>query len=585
VALYLFLATVLPLAVFTAVSVTRVSQIIEARTLQFARQAFAQARTAMVQDVEEVVNTSDLLIRNGSLGEVLTKATRDGYTVFEQMADVRDLGRILTDFQVARSVHRIRVYVPDGLVYSHENVNLFSMADIHSASWFRELSSHRGKILWCTPAAVAGDPGPPEPVAGAARLVRHPNDYTVTIGVLRIDIRESHLRAIVESAASVSEAVVYMERACGELVTANDPAGARRIQEEIRTLQDKSWSSVIVSDNQMLVNVASIDQTDWQLVSATPLRQIQAESRRLRNALLVLVVFVGVFSLAAAYPFARSEANTIRAMADHMSTVVRGRFAKLAMPPRGDEIGELVHDFNFMIERLEELMNERYEHGRAVKAAEVRALQAQINPHFLYNTLDLINWMAARRGVADIRSVVQSLAQFYKLSLGEGNDVVTLADELSHVRTYVDIQNHRFDGGIRLVIEAPLELHECPVPKITLQPLVENAIQHGILEKPERAGTVRIAVALRPTQPTAEGPSKDDPEVLEILISDDGVGMEESVVADILTADTSDSSHGYGVKNIDARLSLIYGENAGLSFSSSPGRGTTVLVSIPRQTA
>jgi two-component system sensor histidine kinase YesM len=222
-----------------------------------------------------------------------------------------------------------------------------------------------------------------------------------------------------------------------------------------------------------------------------------------------------------------------------------------------------------MIAEVEQLIEEKYRLGKEVKNLELKALQAQINPHFLYNTLDLLNWMSVRHNAEEIRTLVTALSRFYKLSLGRGEDTVPLREELEHARTYVQIQNMRYENAIELVIDTPPDMNECRILKLVLQPLVENSIFHGIMMKKEERGAIRI---------TGEHVGAD----LLLFVEDDGVGISDERLSQLLTngAIASDR-HGYGVRNIHERLQLNYGPEFGLSFESREGKGTRVRIRIP----
>ena len=197
---------------------------------------------------------------------------------------------------------------------------------------------------------------------------------------------------------------------------------------------------------------------------------------------------------------------------------------------------------------------------------EMRLLQSQIKPHFLYNTLGLICWRLTKNGDLEGARYVQALAQFYRIGLNQGNALIALEQELRHVQLYVEIQNFRLDGAIALQITLPQALKDIRVPGNMLQPLVENSIVAGILEKPGGRGSVQISCA-------QEG--KD----LTILISDDGVGVDIAMVESVLNQ-RSDSH--YGIWNVNRRLRLIYGERAGLAYSINAAGGVDVLVRIPQ---
>ena len=204
--------------------------------------------------------------------------------------------------------------------------------------------------------------------------------------------------------------------------------------------------------------------------------------------------------------------------------------------------------------------------GKEVKNAELKALQSQINPHFLYNTLDMIKWMCYAGRTADIERAVASMAKFYKITLSRGRNIVTVRDELEHSREYVNIQNMRFGDRITLKVAVPEELMDVPIPKITLQPLIENAILHGILETEDETGTVTISGTVE----------KDS---MIITVTDDGVGMEEDQISRLFSAsEAGGNGSSYGIRNIRQRIRLLYGNDSDILFTSRPGEGTEVKI-------
>ena len=211
--------------------------------------------------------------------------------------------------------------------------------------------------------------------------------------------------------------------------------------------------------------------------------------------------------------------------------------------------------------------------GRELKSAEYKALQSQINPHFLYNTLDMISWLSYQKKPEQISSVVYSLANFYKLSLNKGKYIVPISDEISHVTYYMKIQDLRFSGEIHFLTDIDPVILQYSIPKITLQPIVENALFHGILEKKSKSGQIIIHGIL----------AEDN---VLLIVEDDGVGIPSDQLNVLLEADNSeahadDSGSHYGLRNINKRIRLQYGEEYGLSFESIPGEGTKVVLRLP----
>ena len=229
-----------------------------------------------------------------------------------------------------------------------------------------------------------------------------------------------------------------------------------------------------------------------------------------------------------------------------------------------DEIGMLYRGFGSMMKRIRTLINEVYLSKITQKEAELKALQAQINPHFLYNTLSLINWKALAAGEEDISRMTLALSTFYRTALNRGRNVLQVETELSNTRAYLEIQSMLHDGDFDYEIEAQTEILQCESLNLILQPLVENAIHHGIEEKTDGRGKI-----------TVRGWKEDN--CVWFMVEDNGVGMEQEVADKILTME----SKGYGVRNVDERIRLCYGEKYAMKVESVVGKGTKMTIHFP----
>lgn len=288
------------------------------------------------------------------------------------------------------------------------------------------------------------------------------------------------------------------------------------------------------------------------------------------SALFVLILTVLAYLIA--YFMSRSALDRLSLLTQTMQAVENGNTDVRMEPSGDDEIAQLIGSFNQMMDEMDALMEEKVEYGRQIKNLELKALQAQINPHFLYNSLDLINCTAISHNIPEISKMVNALSKFYRLSLSKGQEIISLRDEIKHVNLYLQIQNLRFDNRIQVMWDLDPEADDCRVIKIILQPLIENAVIHGIFEKPSKSGCLNISTRR----------SQDD---IYITIQDDGVGMDAQTLTKNFTPSVSgeiaDTTGGYGVRNIHDRIKLAYGERYGLSCTSTIGKGTTVTVHIP----
>lgn len=232
-----------------------------------------------------------------------------------------------------------------------------------------------------------------------------------------------------------------------------------------------------------------------------------------------------------------------------------------------DEIGELITSFSKMERKLNYLINEVYKSRIKEKEYEMKALQAQINPHFLYNTLSLINWKAIEAGKRDISKITLALSAFYRTSLNKGNNITHISGEIENMRSYLSIQLMLHDDGFDVTEDIDDSVLEYTCPNLILQPLIENAIDHGIDVMPgERRGTISVIC-------------KDMDTYIQFVIKDNGIGMTKEQTVKILTKD----SKGYGVRNVNERLKLCYGEEYPMIIKSKENTGTEVIITIPKK--
>ena len=313
-----------------------------------------------------------------------------------------------------------------------------------------------------------------------------------------------------------------------------------------------------------------IKQTGWFMVTVLPSQPLINQSNIL--VLQFLSIYIAVLALAflLASTLSKSITGRISSVISQMRTVRHGPPVPMDSPSAHDEIGDLIDTYNYMTRKMNQLMEKQAQAAEDLRIAEFNSLQAQINPHFLYNTMDMINWMAQQGRTSEVCNAVQSLSRFYKLTLSRKKGISTIAKEEEHVSIYVHLQNMRYHDSISFISDIPDELMEYQIPKLTLQPVIENSILHGILEKPSKSGTIVLT-----------GWMEDGDIVL--LISDDGVGIAPDKLPMILSGEGTSISGGTNIAiyNTHRRLQVLYGADYGLTYSSDVGKGTEVQIRIP----
>jgi len=291
--------------------------------------------------------------------------------------------------------------------------------------------------------------------------------------------------------------------------------------------------------------------------------QVMVLSIVIAAGVAVLVMLIVLYSVRVA----RRITGPISTLSRKAQQFGSGDFTPTPVETHITELVTLDTGFNDMARRVDALMTKQVEDQRSLHRAELELLQAQINPHFLYNTLDSIAILAESDRSEDVVTMVTSLSTFFRNSLNKGNDILTLGTECSQVTSYLEIQQIRYSDILRYEISIPQELMDCMVPKLILQPLVENALYHGIKN---RRGMGMITVT---------GEEKDGN--LLLRVTDNGAGMDEEQVRILQAGIYEDKHTGLGLVNVHKRIRLYCGEPYGLSFESSVGKGSTVSVLLP----
>lgn len=370
--------------------------------------------------------------------------------------------------------------------------------------------------------------------------------------------------------------VTYIINSRDSVIATTDSALSGMYHFDYATVQEFFMSSNnFVSKNILGEEVYAcfykLKYTDWYLIVAIPSKPMIAKSRGIitRLALVYIICIIGAFLIATF--LSRSITNRLSAVINQMSLSRLGPPVALPDSDTQDEIGDLIDTYNYMTHYINQLIDDQSKAAEDLRVAEFNSLQAQMNPHFLYNTMDMINWLSQQGKVQEVTCAIQRLSRFYKLTLSRKQSLSTIADEVEHVTIYTELQNMRFHDTIDFIVDIPDTLMEYSIPKLTLQPFIENSILHGIMEKEEKIGTIVLTGWM-------------DENTIVLLISDDGVGIPEEKLDTILSGDAhpSHSSNNHiAVYNTHRRFQLLYGPGYGLTYHCPPEGGTEVEIRLP----
>ena len=358
--------------------------------------------------------------------------------------------------------------------------------------------------------------------------------------------------------------------------------------------QNAVCKEVKVDGQTYLATYTEMSGTGWKICALRTAESLVGNLAQVRYFIILIVCICTAISITVLILIAHGITVSLGQLAAVMNQVTsEENFQSQFEYPYHDEVGNLGVSFNYMIQKINHLiielnanveeLREEKENVKKVqmqkRKAELKALQAQINPHFLYNTLNAITWQAADQGAPEIGILSNSLGKFFRISLNGGKEIITIREELEHVENYLRIQGIRYKDKIQYELQAAEDIKELFIIKLVLQPLVENSIYHGIKVKKE-IGHIRI-YGERCTNEAGL-------QTIHIVVEDDGEGIKEErlkVIQEGLVSGRISQDSGYGIYNVNERIKLYYGDSYGLSIESEYGKGTRACLRVPVHTA
>lgn len=542
------------------------------------QQGFNQASSYLTYKLSGISSSSDMVIYNVSLNDVLNKDLQS-YSVMDQIADSKMILHLMKSMQESEDIKRARIYVPDSLIFSGNNVNICPLSQAQSAPWWTPLFQKKGLHLFVGNDSLEDTTYRDGECIALIRAMYRQDNYSELSFILRLDIPLQTVEGILNSANYTFDSCTLLLDHTGKIIANSnigDPFPLLETTPGKLTLPSFAEDAVVpiqLDGQKYMAMQSSIRGTEWNMVTLVPYSSFILAITSLVKIICGVSALILLLAWFLSKPVAYTITKRIDSLCGYMQQTKDGLLKEVPDMIYKDEIGTLTENYNFMIARIHTLLHENYQMGRELKSAEYKALQSQINPHFLYNTLDMISWLSYQQKPEQISSVVYSLASFYKLSLNKGKYIVPISDEISHVTYYMKIQDLRFSGEIRFLTDIDPVILQYSIPKITLQPIVENALFHGILEKKSKSGQITIH-------------GLHSGEEVILIVADDGVGIPPAQLEELLEPSASDEHQGdtgshYGLCNINKRMKLQYGEQYGLSFESRPGEGTKVILHLP----
>ncbi len=406
-------------------------------------------------------------------------------------------------------------------------------------------------------------------VLSFVRAVKDPLTGRV-LGVILIDMKLDIIQDIVESASLGKSGFIFIMDENGFVVYSPvNPIVYRISGDWMEGRSGKVFRYINELEYQMVFN--TFPEFDWRIVGVFPLKESLQVVADIQFYTVIIALVTLLLAFMASWYFTNSIVRPVGKLRSLMKKVEEGELHLRFPSKTKDEIGQLGNSFNHMVQEIDNLIHLVYLEQKEKREAELKILQAQIKPHFLYNTLDTIQWMAQDRDADDIVDIVVALTHLFRISLSKGREVIPLSEEIQHVESYLIIQMARYEDKLSYEIDISPEIETQSVLKIILQPLVENAIYHGIKEKLTK-GKIRIY-----------GYQEDNKLVL--VVEDNGIGFEPDRLMQMNESfhavRQSSEDRGYGLYNVNERIKLSHGSGYGLKIESERGRGSRIVVRLP----
>lgn len=547
-AIFYSLFCFLPVMLLFWLSFLQMRSIIDDKGKMNLQSYLQQSVSSMDRTLDGYNSLSDYIAFDRTLAEVFSMEYGTPYEQYEQLTQKVDpILRTASYFH--GGMQQITIYTDNGMV--KHDTTVAPVSEIEETDWYQKTLEHPG-LNWFA--------NYQEKTLFSARKLAF-SGAREGVNILYMDVDYQKLFTPYAETL-ISECGLYITDQDGKLVFEESRFSGKNqnydlTYSEFLEQRDRGSTDYIILCEQS-------NTTGWTVWLYQPVG-LAGEAMRPIGVMAGVTILICIFAAVLAYFITSGMVSSrIERLTHFMQEVQDGSMDMQMESDDRDEIGMLYRGFGSMMKRIRTLINEVYLSKITQKEAELKALQAQINPHFLYNTLSLINWKALAAGEEDISRMTLDLSTFYRTALNRGRNVLQVETELSNTRAYLEIQSMLHDGDFDYEIEAQTEILQCESLNLILQPLVENAIHHGIEEKTDGRGKI-----------TVRGWKEDN--CVWFMVEDNGVGMEQEVADKILTME----SKGYGVRNVDERIRLCYGEKYAMKVESVVGKGTKMTIHFP----
>ncbi|MCI6004281.1 MAG: sensor histidine kinase [Blautia sp.] len=527
----------------------------------------------MTQNIDSYINYMD------NIASMIAESEDVQYYLFSQNESSEYRKRLLSQYSTVlnsrEDIRNLGILCEGGSYLFNEGIQVKNpYLDLEGQEWYQNaMASEEESSLTSSHVQHVIQGERPWVITLSRRIPNNLNDSSSGDGVFFIDLNYSAISELCDENSIGEKGYVFILDENGSVVYHPQQ---QQLYNELQTenidiVMNAESDTVITSNSDAgkLYTMARSEKTGWTIVGCMNVGELLKNSRQAQSVYILMAAVLVVIALLLSSLISRNITLPIQRLRDSMAKVQEGDFETADVEVvSGNEIGSLTTSFNVMTHRIQELMEQNIYEQKEKRKSELKALQSQINPHFLYNTLDSIIWMAEGKKNEEVVLMTASLARLLRQSISNEDELVPIGQEVEYARSYLTIQKMRYKDKLEFQIDVAPEISNIMIIKLVLQPIIENAIYHGLKYK-ESIGLLIV-----------HGYAQDNHAVLEII--DNGIGMDEETLEHIFEKHKVNyHSNGVGVYNVQKRLQLYYGSDYGITYKSRVGEGTMATITIP----
>ncbi|MEK3721136.1 sensor histidine kinase [Paenibacillus sp. FSL H8-0034] len=577
--LIFILILVIPLSLQGILTYYEFSASVQRRSADYSTQIVGQINRNLDRTLMEMQRLSLMPLYDTQVLTILHKYSQPEYAQTRpSLAEMEKMFLYISGSAYNRSeVRGIQIIADNGFIFTNVDSALMNFyVDVRQEDWYRRAQIADGAWVIIPQHQPSYYTQNSTQVFSVARMIREPDTNNV-IGMIKIDLKLDVFRQILSNVKFEDKGSILVVNDRNEfLFEESSPTLEPRLAAAIRSTNPSNENKVknlVLGGRPFIAIVDYSDYSGLKVIDFIPVDSLLLETKNLRNFTIIIAVIFVVATGILAIIFSYNLSSPLIQLKRKMQLIEMGQFDQSVPVVTQDEIGQLSKGFNRMAEEINHLVKEVYVIGLREKEAELAALQSQINPHFIYNTLESINMKALEQENYEVSDMISTLGQLMRYSVDPYDRLVLLKEELASVGSYAKIQQLRYGNRLHFIFDIEPDLENALVPKLLLQPLVENSIFHGVGDRP-LGGTIWIS-AVR---------FEDD---LLLTVRDDGIGMTEQEIEQLRSSlrsslpDDNVQKRGVALRNIYQRLLLMFGASYELQFDGSPDQGISFTITIP----